>query len=196
MLSAAGFFAGCAGWTKNEGLLFIVAAAAALSLPVFRERRNTLRRLAFFGAGLAVPLLVIITFKLTNHVRNDIVEYAQLQQALMLDRHVMILKYLARYVFLFGAWSWSPFIPVIAFILLTGVHRSVFRSYAWRTIANIVLLVALGYYFVYLITPLPLQRHLETSMDRLLLQLWPSLLLVAGLICRGSPKDLHNEAQA
>jgi hypothetical protein len=197
ILSVAGFFAGCAGWTKNEGVLFIIAAAVALSLGVFRQRRETLWRLAFFGAGLAVPLLVIVTFKLTNHVQNYVVAYepGKLQRALMPDRHVMILKYLGRYAFSFGGWSWSPYIPVIAFILLIGVHRPVFRSYAWRTIVSIVILVSLGYYFVYLTTPLSLQWHIESSMDRLLLQLWPSLLLIAGLTCQGNPKDLHNEEQ-
>ena len=193
MLSAAGFFAGCAGWTKNEGLLFIVAAAVALSLPLFRERREALRRLAFFGAGLAVPLLVIVTFKLTIPARNDIVTYGELHKALMLDRHVMILKYFARFTFSFGGWSWSPYIPVIAFILLIGIHRPVFRSYGWRTIVSIVILVALGYYFAYLVTVEPLKWHLESSMDRLLLQLWPSLLLIAGLICQTNRKDLHSE---
>lgn len=194
MLSAAGFFAGCAGWTKNEGVLFIVAAAIALSLPVLLERRETVRRLAFFGAGLAVPLLVIITFKLTNHVQNYVVAYepGKIQKAFMLDRHVMILKYLARFALLFGNWAWSPYIPVIAFILLIGVNRPVFRSYAWRTIVSIIFLVSLGYYFVYLTTPLSLQYHIETSMHRLMLQLWPSLLLIAGMICRGGPKG-HNE---
>jgi hypothetical protein len=195
ILSAAGFFAGCAGWTKNEGLLFIVAAAASLSLPLFRKSGDTLRRLALFGAGLTVPLLVIVTFKLTIHARNDIVTYGKFQQALMLDRHVMILKYLARYAFSFGHWSWSPYIPVIAFILLIGVHRPILRSYAWRTVASIVILVALGYYLIYLVTPQNLQWHIERSMDRLLLQLWPSLLLIAGLICQGNPKDLRNEEQ-
>jgi len=195
ILSAAGFFAGCAGFTKNEGLLFIVAAAASLSLPLFRERADTLRRLAFFGAGLAVPLLVIVTFKLTNHVQNYVVAYepGKLQKAFMLDRHVMILKYLSRLAFSFGGWSWSPYIPVIAFILLIGVHRPVFRSYAWRTIVSIVILVSMGYYFVYLTTPASLQWHIESSMDRLLLQLWPSLLLIAGLICQSNSKDLHSE---
>jgi len=38
-----------------------------------------------------------------------------------------------------------------------------------------------GYFAVYVITALPLDIHLATSLDRLLMQLWPSLLLVAGL---------------
>src|SRR4029079_15212073 len=33
LLVLAGFTAGCAGWTKNEGLLFIVAARVALLAP-------------------------------------------------------------------------------------------------------------------------------------------------------------------
>jgi hypothetical protein len=39
-----------------------------------------------------------------------------------------------------------------------------------------------GYFFTYLITPLPLTFHLSTSLERVFLQLWPTFLLVAFLI--------------
>jgi hypothetical protein len=186
MLGLAGFLAGCAGWTKNEGILFIVAVAAALLVPVFRYRREALTRFKAFGAGAALPVLIITFFKLTNNVSNYVVAYKEgkLQRMFDLGRHFMIWDYVARYLFSFGAWSISPLIPLIAFVLLTGVHRSIFANYGWRTIVTILLIVCAGYYWVYLTTPVDLKWHLESSLDRLFLQLWPSVLLLAGLVCQ------------
>ena len=44
-----------------------------------------------------------------------------------------------------------------------------------------------GYFFVYMTTPIDLTFYLATSIDRLLLQLWPSALL-ALFLCLGDPE--------
>jgi hypothetical protein len=186
LLALAGFLAGCAGWTKNEGILFMFAAAVALLLPVFRYRNDAWIGFRAFGGGAALPVLVITGFKLTNNVSNYVVAYKEgkFQRMFDLGRHFMIWDYVGRYLFSFGAWSVSPFIPLIAFILLAGVHRSIFANYGWRTIVTILVILCAGYYLVYLTTPVDLKWHLESSLDRLFLQLWPSVLLLAGLICQ------------
>jgi hypothetical protein len=186
MLGVAGFAAGCACWTKNEGILFIVGCGAGFLFLLLRDRLGGIRRLGAFAAGLAIPLIVTITFKLTNHVQNYVVAYepGKLQKALDLSRHEMILRYSGQYFLSFGVWAFSPYIPLLAFIFLTGVSRSVFASRGWQTIAVILVTLVAGYYAVYLTTPVELKVHIETSMDRLYLQLWPSLLLLAGLTCR------------
>ncbi len=56
----SGLMAGLAGWTKNEGLLFILAAVLGLSLTRYKDMR---RSLFLFAAGLALPLAVILYFK-------------------------------------------------------------------------------------------------------------------------------------
>jgi hypothetical protein len=193
LLALAGFLAGCAGWTKNEGILFLIAVAIALLSPVLHYGSDALTRLKAFGSGAALPVLVILAFKLTSNVSNYVVAYneGKFQKMFDLDRHYMIWDYLAKNIFSFGAWSISPFIPLIAFILLTGVHRSIFANYEWRIIVTILVIVCAGYYLVYLTTPLDLKWHLESSLDRLLLQLWPSFLLLAGLFCQpdwGKPR--------
>jgi hypothetical protein len=71
-------------------------------------------------------------------------------------------------------------------ILLTGVHRSIVANDGWRTNVTILVILCVWYYLVYLTTPVELKVHLETSMDRLLIQVWPSFLLLAGLICERS----------
>jgi len=183
LLALAGFLAGCAGWTKNEGILFMIGAGIALSVPVFRKPLETWLRIRAFGAGAALPLAVILFFKLTNPVRNYVVAYhdGKLRMALDLNRHAIILSYVGRYIVSFGDWALSPLVPLFAFILLIGVHRPIFASYGWRTIMMVMAIVVAGYYFVYLTTPLDLNWHISTSIDRLFLQLWPSVLLIVGL---------------
>jgi hypothetical protein len=51
---------------------------------------------------------------------------------------------------------------------------------------SILGIVLAGYYFVYISTPIPLQVHLDSSLDRLMIQQWPSFLLLLGLSVRPS----------
>ncbi len=72
---------------------------------------------------------------MTNNVQNYVVAYNQRKLTNMFDisRHIMILSYAAKYLFSFGDWEISPFLPLIAFILLTGVHHFIVANDGWRT---------------------------------------------------------------
>ncbi len=50
----------------------------------------------------------------------------------------------------------------------------------------------LGFYTVYLFTPIELSYHLGTSLDRVIVQIWPSLVFLIFLVLR-SPSDLTGE---
>ena len=52
----------------------------------------------------------------------------------------------------------------------------------------ILLLMLVGYFFVYVMTPLDLTYHLITSLNRLFLQLWPSVILLVFMIA-GTPEE-------
>ena len=186
ILGLAGFLAGCAAWTKNEGILFVIAAGIALLMPALRKPSETWKRVYAFSLGAALPLAVLIFFKLTNTVRNYVVAYheGKLDGVFDLSRHALILRSVGHYAVSFADWSLSPVLPLLAFILLIGVHRPIFAMEGWRTIVTAMLIVFAGYYFVYLTTPLDLKWHIETSMDRLFIQLWPSVLLIVGLMCK------------
>ena len=201
-LVLAGFTAGCAGWTKNEGLLFILATCIVLLLPVFRNPAVTFRRFAAFSLGLLLPLAVISYFKLAIAPPYDLIEDLRYQETIQritsIDRHAVILKSLARSAWFFGAWAMQPMIPLFAFIALRGAGRRVFRSYGGFAGLLILGIVLAGYYAVYLITPIPLQVHLDSSLNRLLIHLWPSFLLVLSLMARskslsGSCSDTPGE---
>jgi hypothetical protein len=186
VLVLAGFMAGCAGWTKNEGLIFIAVVCAVLMLPMFRTRLKPLQRFLAFSAGLAFPLVTIGIFKATVLGRNYWLEGQSNNVAKIFDlsRHSTILhSYLSQFVS-FGNWTFSPLIPLALFVVFHGVDRRVLRSFGWASGVAIVALLFLGYYYVYLVSPNDLQEHLDTSLNRLLLHVWPSILLLAGLLCR------------
>lgn len=52
------------------------------------------------------------------------------------------------------------------------------------TASSALTLMIMGYSLVYLITPYDLNWHLRTSLPRLLVQLWPSILLIYFMIVR------------
>lgn len=125
---------------------------------------------------------------MTNNVQSYVVAYNQGKLTKMFDisRHIMMLSYAAKYLFSFGDSAISPFLPLIAFILRTGVHRSIVANNGWRTNVTILVILCAGYYLICLTTLVELKVHLETSMDRLLMQVWPAFLLLAGLVCECS----------
>jgi hypothetical protein len=188
IIAIAGFMVGCAAWTKNEGMLFLAAASASLLVPLLWQPAVALKRLGAYLAGLIVPLAVVLSVKSRIGAENDIFagqHYEQIMARVMnLDRYRMISNYLAQKIWTFGAWSLAPIIPVVALVLLTGIHRQAVRTPGWIGSVAILVLVACGYFAIYVITPLDLKWHIETSMDRLMLHMWPSALMLAAVASR------------
>jgi len=183
-LVLAGFTAGCAAWTKNEGLLFLLATSVVLFAALTLLRMKLYAHFVPFVAGAAFPVLVILFFKLAVAPQNDLIAnstHATLLGILNPERHIAILKYAGNLFLSFGKWTISPMIPLFAFVALRGGDRSMLRSSGWLTGFAILAIMTLGYYCVYLTTPHDLSYHLKTSFDRLMIQLWPSFLLLLGL---------------
>ena len=188
LIALAGFMAGCAAWTKNEGVPFALATAVILFLPVFRTRSETLRRIAGFAAGLALPLAAIAYFKLTAAPPNDLFDNRNSVDLLAKisdsSRYLIILKNYIHTGWTFGGWVFNPFLPVLAFLGLSGVDRSVLRNFGWRAGAAIITILLGAYFAIYVITPLELNDHLASSLNRLMMHVWPGCLLLAGMTAR------------
>ena len=186
LLVLAGFAAGCAAWTKNEGQLFFLVTTLVLFIVLF-FRGSAGYPLGSFLAGALVPVTVLVVFKLTIAPQNDLVaatNYHTLLGIMDPERHALILEYAGKLVWSFGKWIVSPMLPLFAFVALRGVDRRVLSSSGWLAGLAIWVLMTVGYYCVYAVTPQPLQYHLDSSLDRLMTQLWPSFLLVLGLAAR------------
>jgi len=174
----AGFCAALAAWTKNEGLLFAIVFALAGGWQTWRAgaRRGPVR----LGAGLALGLLPVLYLKFALAPGSDLLAVPlgpRLAQVLDGARHRMILQTLWRDLAGFGEWQTVPY---LAMALPFVAWRE------WRRLGSgllpVVLVVMLaGFYVVYLLSPQDLAWHLNTSLVRLLLQLWPLALLAWGL---------------
>jgi hypothetical protein len=185
-LVLAGFAAGCAGWTKNEGLLFMAATVLALLAPVFWKTWDSLRRLLAFLAGMALPLVMILWFKFAVAPPGDIFgnrHYAEVMQKLASpQRYLTVLVQVSDNFWSFGNWIVNPVLLVILYVALRRIDRRMLLNTGWLQGVFICAIVLIGYGAVYVITPMDLQWHLDSSLPRLYLHLWPTFLLLAGLI--------------
>ena len=85
------------------------------------------------------------------------------------------------------AKEWLIILPIYFFLL--GKTKQQVNAESIKTSFVIVLFMMGGYFFVYLITPLNLQWHIDTSIWRLFLQLWPTIIFSFFLVA-ATPEEL------
>lgn len=179
----AGILAGCAAWTKDEGALFLVLFAAALL--VFR-RRLFLRAAA--GALPAFALLMVFKLGLARGDASSLLASGlpgaahRLAQA---GRYGTILAAFAREIAGLGTGWYHPVLPLVAAAVVLRFDHARLREGAFAGAIALALLV--GYFGVYVITPNALEWQLQSSLGRLLVQVWP-LLLLAAFACLRAPQ--------
>ncbi len=187
-----GCAAGCAAWTKNEGMVFAALIVAALAIATVRPRN--LWPWSVLAAGTALPVLALAWFKIVLAPSNndlvadqsfgDIVErgtsFARYREvaASFLEHAVWMAE---------GVWVQCGFAMLALYALMIGRDRKV----AFPAIPALVLVGMAAIYFMIFvaITPYELTWHLPTTVHRLLLQLWPGTLFVvfAALRVPGRP---------
>jgi hypothetical protein len=166
----AGLMAGFAAWTKDEGVLF----SAVLLVVTAGFRRHQLARLV---AGAIPAAMFVIAFKLmkgTAYVSgrgtSEIVD-----RIMDPGRYEMIVAALGRQFVGMVPWWYHPLIPVILLGVVLGLDQRRHRDS--RYCGMICGSLLLGYCAIYLITPYDLAWQLRTSLSRLFVQFWPTLLL-------------------
>ena len=129
-------------------------------------------------------LAVLAGFKLTLAPANDLV--AGQDTATTLARLIDFSRYrLIAFKYVGFAWTF----PVLILIGYGMLLRSVPRVRQQAGLPGLVLLfMASGYFLIYLTTPIQLEQHLDTSLKRILLHMWPLALLSFFLWAR-SPED-------
>lgn len=191
-LLLAGAAAGLAAWTKNEGLLFALALPAGLLVSGRgRGARGLARGLLCLVVGAAPALLVLAWFKLALAPSNDLV--AGQGPGVTLGRVVDPARWLTILRWLAVEGIKLPVYLLAAYLAIVGLARDARRDPALRGVVAVLALLGLGYFAVYLVTPLPLEWHLDTSLTRLLVQLWPSAVWAGALAAR-APADANGEA--
>ena len=180
LFGIGGFMAGLAAWTKNEGLLFVLVSLCALLITAGRQAPAAIR---WYFAGLIVPVTVVLYFKFALAPPGDLFNQpaaVMLQKAVDPTRVWLILRALADQIISFGGAPVGIFVPLVVYMLIGGgAHPAASGA---RTTALILLFQLIGYCGIYLLTPQDLQRHLFTSLGRLVMQLTPAIIFLIFMI--------------
>ncbi|MHB9097114.1 MAG: hypothetical protein ACYC5X_04745 [Syntrophales bacterium] len=199
-LILAGLAAGLCAWTKNEGLLFVPVVMGCLFIPgaVRGGWRGALQRSAWFLTGALPVLLIVIYFKLRLAPASDLL--AGLSVSALSAKLFDFGRYaeIVRAFFITGISFTQGLIDVrvgmhlnpgavnilllAVYLMLTGVKTDARDRNSIIATAAILCLTLAGYFFVYVVTPLDLNYHLATSLNRLFLQLWPSVIFLIFMI--------------
>lgn len=190
LLILAGITTGLAAWTKNEGLLFLIAILASRFVIIVPTSglRPFLRQIRFFATGLIPVLLVVICFKVTMAPPNRMLFPAEgpgvVAKLLDFSRYWIILVAFIKQALSFGSWSVSVTPVMVFYLLLIGVsiEQKEKASVAASFIALGIMLA--GYFMVYVLSPLDVSLHILTSLDRVFCQLWPIFIFNFFLIVR------------
>jgi hypothetical protein len=184
----AGFFTGAALWTKNEGIIFVLVILISEVLFAFLtglQFSNLKKRWLYIFLGCLPFLFVWILFNLSLAPSNDLIASSTLSGNLSRISDLGRMRLVGEHFLslLFAPWSLRvPLVPLLLFYLLVvGIHPSQSRRHEMLLLGGRLLLMVSFYFSIYLLTPRPLDWHLESSADRLFLQLLPSLILMVFL---------------
>ena len=192
-LIIAGTMAGLAGWTKNEGLLFLLVVFTVRMIVISSNRgiKAYSKELSWFAAGALPILVILLLFKLKVAQTNELFAGQSIGGVLGrltdLSRYIIIGK---SFIVLFYDKLAKEWIILLAiyFLLLGRTKQQVEEESVKTSLLSVVLMLG-GYFFIYLITPLNLQWHIDTSIWRLFHHLWPTILFSFFMVV-STPEEL------
>lgn len=172
LATLAGLIIGFTGWVKNDGIPFILITSAIMLFTSFQKRR--LSGIVYFVSGLLLPLLIIFIYHeflaaSGNIVTNSSEMWLRLHDPL---RFKTVLNVFIGQLYYFGAPGVGYALVLLVLLLVGGID---IKNRNGLIVASIFILQYASYFAVYLITPLPLEWHLGTSMSRVFAHLAPLL---------------------
>lgn len=172
----AGVSASLAAWTKNEGAVFLALFMLVSIVWLLRKSgRAASKDIASLAAGAGVGVAALLALKLRFPAPNDLANALDLASATArvadLDRVQFVLESVGRELWL-GGGAYVGVLPLlVAYAVVAGVRRP---EGAPAVALLVVLLQIAAYTIVYVVTPHDLRWHLNTSLDRVMLQIFPS----------------------
>lgn len=188
----AGFTAGLAAWTKNEGILFLAVSAGIMGVAALWKR--SFQELFLYFIGLLLPLVFLFYFKLQITRPNEFLsgEGIKITQSLIdFSRHQMIFNSFKNFFLHSGGWyNIGIFLILCVYFLIC--HSRIKNNSGMIFISFAIFACQiLGYYVIYLITPNDLEWQLNYSLNRLFVQIYPAVVFVV-LIASQSPEIIFS----
>jgi len=156
-------------WVKNEGLFFFLIT----SFLVFFQYVSDKKLIVKYFSGTIVLIIILIVFKTINYTENDMLPGLFKTFGIKLfdsNRYILIFKY-----FKITILEKFPILPLL--LLFSVIFYPKFEKLNIYPFLGIIFLIC-TYFFIYLFTPKDLAWHLETSLDRLIHHVYPSLLFL------------------
>ena len=120
ILILAGVMAGFSGWTKNEGLVFLLSIPLARLAAPWKGWKTYQRAMSPFLTGLLPILLVILTFKIGLAPSSDILGTSGREDLLLMlsniPRHIFLIQSFGIEAWRFGFWSLISIFPPLGSI--------------------------------------------------------------------------------
>lgn len=182
-LVLAGMFLGLALWTKNEGQLLTMCFLTGFFLfPVLRFKDISFGSAVWTIAGMIPFSAILLDFKI--NVTPMVNAYISVDywpriwaQILNPERYKIIAHRFLVELFTFHRWGFvSLFLPFYWWSKGFTEHDH-FKSIFKMSVLT-MMLILMGYFFIYVITPSKLQFHLDTALNRLFIHIFPVILFV------------------
>ena len=177
--AVAGVAAGLAAWTKNEGMAFAAIVLVVCAAWAYRSHRwRGLARIAPLFAGAAPILAALVVFKLFLAPPNDLVRAQSIGHVLSNLRDVQRIQIVATAVgkeLWFGGAGLVGVLPILTmFVLAAGIRRPVPTGPTLGLAFTGALIVA--DILAYILTPHDLAWQLRTSLERVIVQVFPAIV--------------------
>ncbi|MFA6988516.1 MAG: hypothetical protein WC197_00455 [Candidatus Gastranaerophilaceae bacterium] len=177
-LLLAGITMGLACWTKNEGILFALFVFCTFGLKFLYEKN---KNFIYFIGGISLVAPVLAIFKIAFPFKNPFISNISYNSFILnitdIGRYIFILK-----KFMFFAYAnilryWWGLIPVLVLVIFEKAFCIKKLKANFESI-SLLLLMLLGYFFVYLTSNIPLEWLIQTSLFRLYAQILPCFILL------------------
>jgi hypothetical protein len=186
----AGLAAGLGLLVKHEGLLFALAVGASLVLTARTDGWKAARaRGLAFSAGMLLPLLLLVSFKIAFKSPNDLLSTLGIERTLgrLSDpaRYALTIRAYKNHLLSFGNNGFGSSVWLLmAYLLGIGVRLTPpCAGWAKKLVAALLLVLA-AHFLVFVTMAHSLSGLLNSSLERLLLQLWPSALFLFFMLAR------------
>ncbi|MEQ1897399.1 MAG: hypothetical protein ABL971_08440 [Vicinamibacterales bacterium] len=177
---AAGVLASLAGWTKNEGVVFLAITGGWILLGALR--RGAVQRFGWWLAGAVPVLATTVWFKVAIapeapiYMSDPGTVAALVGRVFAVDRHVAIGSLVGRMA---GRWGGPIASGALPGAMVASVLAAVRGSRAARFALGVIAPLFAAYWAVWVLTPLDTAWLVSTTFDRLVCQVWPALVLAA-----------------
>ncbi|MBI2669811.1 MAG: hypothetical protein HYX20_01530 [Candidatus Yanofskybacteria bacterium] len=167
---------GMAIFTKNEGLLYFVLILASFIYTFWRINKKIPFKSVMLLLGGALPGILSSLVVKNYATRNEfITNFPNIISSISFHRIFLILEGFLRE---FLAWKeWIVF-WIIAIIFLVFLHKREKEHYFWNTFFTVLIVLCfVSFFFIYLVTPQDVVWHIQTSFNRLLIQIFPLVIV-------------------